>query len=148
MKDLMTPHQMMPARRLLHSVQPNNYACSSTCISMLSPYGECPDHFVIPTEQMPIFAARFGIFLQQILVPQTTDGLSEGTYLILSVHGGKQHWFILRVNAFNDSLVVHDPAQPDIQHFEMHDIPARYYADIMVSFRVWFTGYAYGSTSV
>lgn len=146
MRDLLTPHSLMAGRALLHLEQPNPYSCSSTCIAMLSPYAECPSHFLIPTEHMPIFAARFGIFLQQLLAPQMIEGMAEGTYLALSLHAGKQHWFIIRINPFMDSIRIHDPAHPDVQHFEMHDLPARYHQDIMVTFRVWFTGYSSGST--
>lgn len=121
---------------LTHKQQITQFDCSRACLLMLAAkhysqttiLREAPA--VIPTRDMPLYAARYGIYLEP--VHPISSGVPRGFLLCLR----RNHWYILQINDFD--VIVYDPLSADPLHYDIESIPADYSDDISVSFIVHF----------
>ncbi len=121
---------------LYHIQQPDETSCSSTCLIMLEgdsgAYAAYGFPSLVPTNEMPLYATRLGIYLEQ--QPVTATGFAHGTYLILR----RNHWFILR---FMDTglVTIHDPEQPYKNNMTLEQFNTLSLDDVACIFRVLWT---------
>lgn len=122
-------------RPLEHHQQLTDHDCSKTCLKMLTSGNRLDLHHVpsiIPTCDIPLYATRLGIYLEQ--QPVTKSGFTAGTYLILR----RNHWFILRFSEDNQ-IVIHDPEKREETYMHPKQFDSLKLGDIACIFRVLWT---------
>lgn len=120
------------AQGLRHMQQISQFDCSRTCLFMLIDLNKVDIEIppIIPTSEMPLYAARYGVYLEP--VNPISTGVPHGFLLCLR----RNHWFILQINDFD--VIVYDPLRTDILRYSIESIPPEYSDDISVSFIVHF----------
>jgi len=124
------------AHGLQHKTQLTQFDCSRACLIMLAAKQKEPASIfrqipaVIPTREMPLYAARHGVYLEP--VNPISTGVPHGFLLCLR----RNHWYIMQINDFD--VIVYDPLWSDALHYDIGAIPTDYSDDISLSFIVHF----------
>lgn len=116
---------------LVHHPQITLFDCSSACLRMLS---ACSNRGrllppTIPTDEIPLYAARLGVYLRQRSVLESQYEI--GVYLCMQ----KSHWFLIHV--LESFYRVHDPLKPEVQTFTTEEGLSPY-KEVTIVFQVYF----------